>query len=130
MPNSYVSYTSVAGGTVNLNVPFSYLDPDQVELYIDDVLQTKVTDWDFTSPTNIALVVADSGGEDILIQRKTEIDSAAVTFSNTMLVDTDLNTSHLQNFYLHQEVIEQLALGDIPVLGTGITSEPLPTGRS
>ena len=122
MPNSYVQYTSVAGGTTNFNVPFSYLDPDQVEVYIDDVLQTKVTEWDFTNATTIALVTPTSGGEDVLIIRKTEIDSAAVTFSNAMLVDTDLNTSHLQNFYLHQEVIEQLALGELPVLGTAITS--------
>lgn len=122
MANSYVEYTSVAGGTTNLNVPFPYLDPEQVELYIDDVLQTKVTAWDFTSPTNIALVTPTSGGEDILIQRKTEIDSAAVTFSNAMLVDTDLNTSHLQNFYLHQEVVDGLAIGTFPVLGSALTS--------
>jgi len=128
MANSYVLYTSVAGGTTNLNVPFSYLDVDQVDLYIDDVLQTKVTHWDFTTPTNIALVTPTSGGDDILIKRATNIASAEVTFSNAMLVDTDLNTSHLQNFYLHQELLDNLALGDITLDGTSLDATGITDG--
>ena len=123
MANSYVAYTSVAPATTNLNVPFSYLDPDQVAVYIDDVLQTKVTHWDFTTPTNIALVTPTSGGEDITIKRETDIDAAAVSFSPAMLVSDDLNTSHLQNFYLHQEIIDDAALGDLPVAQEGIVWE-------
>lgn len=109
MALSYVQYPS-DGVTIQYDVPFGYLSKTHVFAFVDDELRG----FKWISNTRIELLVAPSGTSSIIkFQRLTERASRVVNFTDGYtLLAGDLNSGDLQNFYIMQELIDQLTDGD------------------
>jgi hypothetical protein len=116
MALSYVTYPS-DGVTVQYDIPFGYLRKQHVFAFVDDELRG----FKWISGTRIELLVAPAPDATIRLQRLTERATRVTTFTDGQtLLAGDLNAGDLQNFYVMQELIDQIAdailLGDLTVL--------------
>lgn len=121
MANSWQSETGTAGQiTVNINIP--YLDESDIYVYVDEVEQT-VT-WD--SATVVRLSAALTGGEEVLVVRRTARNNLYVQFKEGAAFTRDnLDEQNTQFLYLAQELVEGRSIdgfyGDISMNGFRIT---------
>lgn len=123
MANSYVTYVG-DGVETDFTITIPYLDRDHLLLYVDDVLQTITTHYVFLNSTEIQFVTAPPNLDVVRIRRVSDRDNALATFSNgAMLTAEELNTGNLQNLYLNQESVDELATGFVGVVASGIDSE-------
>lgn len=107
---SYASilYTSASGTTFALTNSegnaIEYLRQNDISVFVNDVLQTVVTDYTFNAAgTAIVLNTAVSGAE-VYITRTTDIDDPVVDFTpGSTLTSTDLNNSNDQYRFALQE---------------------------
>jgi hypothetical protein len=116
MALSYVTYAS-DGVQVQYDIPFGYLRKQHVFAFINDELRG----FKWISNSRIELYVAPQPGDVLRIQRLTERASRIVDFTDGQtLLAGDLNAGDLQNFYVMQELIDQvtdgLLLGDLTIL--------------
>jgi hypothetical protein len=116
MALSYTAFVS-DGGTVQYDVPFGYLSKQHVFVFVNDELRG----FKWISGTRIELLVAAALNAPIRIQRLTERATRVTNFTDGQtLLAGDLNAGDLQNFYVMQELIDQIAdallLGDLTVL--------------
>jgi hypothetical protein len=87
----------------------------QLDVYVDNVLQTFGTGNDYTLNVGSTNVVFESGSEpgsglSVVIERDTKIDTRYVTFEdNSIIDDTVLNRDSDQLFYLIQELFDDIA---------------------
>jgi hypothetical protein len=101
MALSSVTYTATLGQTV-FPVTFHLIAAEDLVVTVDDVVKVLTTDWTIDSGNlNVTLLVACTGGEEVVLQRVTPLldadlpvsftDGAAITKQNMDLVVHDLN---------------------------------------
>lgn len=111
-PYARVIYTST--GTVqNYNVPFPYLDFDDIHIYaIDSDTRTRteeiaVAEW--VTGSRIRPASVPPSGQKFMIERVTPRDAALVDYSNGAVIEADdLDLGVLQNLYICEELIDEL----------------------
>lgn len=106
-----VTYPSVTAGEDEFNIPFTYLRPEDVEVLVDGVAVS------FTLPvtSTAKLATPATGGENVTVQRATDIDNPYATFTE-IITTSNLNNQVLQLLYNLQEVdtrIDSLNLGSL-----------------
>jgi hypothetical protein len=112
---SYVAYTA-DGVQTQYDLTFGYLSRSHVFVFVDGVLSS----YRWVSGTRVQLNLAPDPGQTVKIQRLTDRVNRIVDFQDgTTLLSGDLNASDLQNFYILQEIADQVAdgvlTGAIPV---------------
>lgn len=99
-----VTYNT-SGSAGPYTVTFPYLQPTDVDVYLDGVLKTYITDWTFASGTTILLNVAPSAT--VIELRRSTSNTAYVNFTDPgSLTETDLDTATLQAIYIAQEAVD------------------------
>jgi hypothetical protein len=116
MALSYVTYPS-DGVTVQYDIPFGYLRKQHVFAFVNDELRG----FKWISNSRIELLVAPQPDDAVRFQRLTERATRVTNFTDGQtLLAGDLNAGDLQNFYVMQELIDQIAdgllLGDLTIL--------------
>lgn len=123
MAKSWQTETSAAGQiTVGVNIP--YMQRSDIYLYVDGSAVSGFT-WD--SDLVIRLPAALSGGQEILVMRRTERDSLRIQFSEGAAFDrSNLDEQNTQFLYLSQELVEGRSIegfyGDISMNTFRITN--------
>ena len=102
MPLSYNQYSG--NGTAKVfNLTFPYIHRDHIEIKVNGYDQA----FSWNSPTQVALVTAPAKDAVIDIRRVTPRDEVMVNFQDaSTLVETDLDLSALQVFYIAQEALD------------------------
>ena len=111
-PYARVIYTST--GTVqNYNVPFPYLDFDDIHIFAIDpdtrkrTTEIAVSEWITGSTIKPASVPP--SGQKFMIERVTPRDAALVDYANGAVIEADdLDLGVLQNLYICEELIDEL----------------------
>jgi hypothetical protein len=116
MAMSYVARVS-DGVTQQFDLPFGYLSRQHVFVFVEDALRA----FKWISGSRVELLAPALPGEIIKIRRLTERAARVTNYvDGQTLLAGDLNDGDLQNFYIMQELIDQLtdgiALGDVSVL--------------
>ena len=89
------------GELQTFTVPFDYVKPTEVEVYIDGV---QTTEFEFISSNMISLTEAPPAGVIVLIARTTDLTTRAVDFeAGAVLTEEDLDTAFQQVFNASQE---------------------------
>jgi hypothetical protein len=87
-----------------------YLEPSDVDVYLNGTLKTLTTDYTFANATTIEFVVAPSNGATILLKRSTnDATKAATFFPGSSVKAADLNTNFDQVLYIAQETANDAA---------------------
>lgn len=108
MANSYTVYNATAGQQT-FTVPFPYLEQSDVQVFINGIQQLTPKDYVWTTGGAIQLYGALIADATVLLQRQTSPNHVLVTFANSAtLTAEELNEAVLQNFYLNQELADQL----------------------
>ena len=108
MANSYQTYTA-DGGTDNFNITIDYISTAHLTVYVGGVLQTLTTHYTVNTTDNRIEFVADytpAADAQVKIKRTTPKTKAGrlVDFQDaSVLTETDLDNSALQNLYIGQE---------------------------
>jgi hypothetical protein len=133
MAYASITYTSASGTTFALTNsngdPIPYIRQSDIDVYVNNVLQTITTDYTFNSAgTAIVLNTAVSGAT-VLLQRITEIAEPTVVYTaGSTLTAQDLNNADNQLRYGLQEFQDSVDAGggvpdgdkgDISVAGNG-----------
>lgn len=93
------------GQTQDFNVPFTYVKPSEVNVYVDGV---QVTDFEFTSSSTLHLASAPASGLIVRISRSTDLENRAVDFvAGAVLSEEDLDTALQQVFNGAQEAVDK-----------------------
>ena len=95
----------VGDGTTQLfPFTFPYIEESDVKVYVDDTLQTIITEYIFSNATTIGMIVAPPVGAKVLIQRVTSAENLKATFfPGSAIRARDLNDNFTQNLYVTQE---------------------------
>ena len=108
MANSYQTYTA-DGGTDNFNITIDYISTAHLTVYVGGVLQTLTTHYTVNTTDNRIEFVADytpAADAQVKIKRTTPRGKSdrVVDFQDaSVLTETDLDNSALQNLYIAQE---------------------------
>lgn len=106
MALSYVTYAG-DGATVNFTYDKGYISTNDISVYLDGVLQTYATDWNWFNTTTIQFTVAPASAAVVRIQRATDRQTRVIDFQDAAnLTEADLDTSALQTFYIAQEAFD------------------------
>jgi hypothetical protein len=99
------SNTYTGNGTNKLfSITFPYLNTSDIKVYLNNTLQTIITQYTFANLTQIEFVTAPANGAGIEIARETNIDSAEASFFvGSPIRANDLNDNVNQLLYLTQE---------------------------
>ncbi len=102
MPLSYNQYSG--NGTAKVfNLTFPYIHRDHIEIKVNGYDQK----FSWNSPTQVELLTAPAKGDVIDIRRVTPRDKVMVKFQDaSTLVETDLDLSTIQVFYIAQETLD------------------------
>lgn len=110
------------GVTKAFNVPFPFISPAHVDVYVNETLQLDPMNYSLSSST-VTFQNAPGSGDAIEIKRNTSPTATLVDFVNgSVLNESDLDTSYLHNFYLLQETqdnINQLINEALTSVATG-----------
>lgn len=105
---SYYSRATYTTGGTEFTIVGNWLNQDNVEVRVANVLKVNGTDYTINTSTNkITLAVAAASGTAVEVKRVTPLDDAdlEVTFSDGSALDANsLNRSSLQNCYQNQEL--------------------------
>lgn len=101
-------------GDSNFTIPFSYIDKDDINVYVNDEAITTFT-WLNNSQINVTSTLAT--GDIISIRRNTPIDEKIVTYQNMSMVlsDDNLNLSQDQVLNAVQEIYDNNVTFEIKV---------------
>jgi hypothetical protein len=100
------SNTYTGNGSNKLfSITFPYLDIADVDVYLNNVLQTITTQYTFANATTIEFVTAPSNGAVVFLDRSTD-DSVlqATFFPGSSVKAADLNADFDQTLYVVQEI--------------------------
>ena len=104
MAYSYQEFVA-DGQTVDFTIPFTYVKPSEVIVYVDGTLETN---FQFTSGATIQLTSAPANGVIVRIGRETDLQNRAVDFvSGAVLSEEDLDTALIQVFNGAQEAVDK-----------------------
>lgn len=105
MALSSVQYTA-DGVTDTFNIPFGYLSKTDIQLRVDGVLDESVT---FPTDATVQTSAIPTNGAIVEVKRVTPNTNRAVDFQDgSLLSEEDLDQSALQNFYIMQELYDDL----------------------
>jgi len=101
--------TYTGNGTNKLfSITFPYLSESDIDVYLNDTLQTITTQYFFANITTLEFVVAPANGAEIRIQRSTDVDTPQATFyPGSSIKAQDLNSNTNQALYSVQEWRDQ-----------------------
>lgn len=105
------SYITVLGDGLkkDFQLPFDYLEQDDILVSVNNVILAMGDDYDFTDRYWIKLKVAPAEGVKIKFQRLTDRDRAIATYSNgTVLTADTLNQQTEQTLMITQEAFDSL----------------------
>lgn len=103
MPLSYAHYSG-NGTNRNFDVPCEYLSRTHVAVRVDGVS----VPFSWLDTFRVQTATAPQAGTVVEVRRTTPREDRLVTFTDgSTLVETDLNTSSLQSFFLAQEAFDQ-----------------------
>jgi hypothetical protein len=113
------SNTYTGNGSNKLfSITFPYLDTTDVDVYLNDVLQTVTTQYTFANATTVEFVVSPGNGTTVLLNRSTDEATIQNTFfPGSSIKANDLNDNFDQVLYLAQETNNNVAnavAGQIP----------------
>lgn len=92
------------GVTTIFSIGFPYIDQLDVQVYVDDVLQTLDTDYILANNTSVSFYTAPADGTDVFIKRVTSSDNLKFTFfPGSAIRARDLNDNFTQTLYVSQE---------------------------
>lgn len=100
----YYSRTDINyAGDSNFTIPFSYIDKDDISVYVNDEF---ITTWTWLNDSQINISSTLTTGDVITIKRNTPIDEKIVTYQNMSMVlsDDNLNLSQDQMLNAVQEI--------------------------
>jgi hypothetical protein len=100
------SNTYTGNGSNKLfSITFPYLETTDVDVYLNNVLQTITTQYTFANATTIEFVAAPANGAVVLLDRSTD-DAAlqATFFPGSSVKAADLNDNFDQTLYVVQEI--------------------------
>lgn len=107
MPLSYAEITSNGQSSQSLSFAFDYLNQSDISVYVDGVLKTRPSDWDFTTTQTISFVSHPASGAVIRIERNTPATTRNVDFQDgSVLSEADLDNSADQIFFIAQEATD------------------------
>ncbi len=105
MALSSVQYTA-DGVTDTFNIPFGYLSKTDIQVRVDGVLDGSVT---FPTDATVQTSAMPNNGAIVEVKRVTPNTNRAVDFQDgSLLSEEDLDQSALQNFYIMQELYDDL----------------------
>ena len=104
------SNTYTGNGSNKLfSITFPYLDESDIDVYLNDTLQTITTQYIFANATTIEFVTAPSNGAVVLLDRSTDdSDNPATFFPGSSIKAADLNENFDQTLYVVQELGNQV----------------------
>lgn len=99
------SNTYTGNGTNKLfSITYPYLDTSDIDVYLNNVLQTITTQYVFANATTVEFVTAPGAGVTVLLDRSTDNDTLQATFfPGSSIKASDLNFNFDQVLYLAQE---------------------------
>ena len=101
------------GTTGPYSLDFEYSTEFDVEVFVNGVLKTRITDYTFTSASQITFTTAPANGASILIQRNTQVSSTAFIFQDgSVLSATELNNINTQLLHAIQELVDDYVKRD------------------
>lgn len=104
--SSYVQYIG-NGSTTTYSVTFPYIARAHIVVSVDGIVKLSPSDFEWLSDASINFRSAPGGT--VTIRRITERTTPLVDFQNgSVLTEDELNTAHLQNFYITQELQDAL----------------------
>jgi len=115
MALSFVEYTS-DGVTTQYDLTFGYLSKNHVFVFVDGELRS----FSWVSATRVELTTAPDPDQTVKVQRLTDRATRITDYSDGQtLLAGDLNAGDLQNFYIVQEMIDEIydgvLTGTVPV---------------
>jgi hypothetical protein len=92
------------GSNKLFSISFEYLNPEDVDVYVNGVLQTITTQYSFANATTIEFVTAPANGATVILNRTTD-DTAfqATFFPGSSIKANDLNDNFDQVLFISQE---------------------------
>lgn len=126
MAYSYIEYIS-DGSTVIYNVPFDYIDKENISITVNDMTCLDVTyttasgyynadmpEYRWVEDNSIQFVFSPLTGDVIEIQRNTEKNTVVVDFANGAILDeADLDLALLQALYNTQEAYDLMDIHEV-----------------
>jgi hypothetical protein len=118
------SNTYTGNGTNKLfSITFPYLDTSDINVYLNGVLQTIITQYTFANATTVEFVTAPGNGAVVLLDRSTDDSTLQATFfPGSSIKANDLNFNFDQVLYLSQETANSAANQSTAGLQTQITA--------
>lgn len=100
-----------SGGGATFSIPFSYINKDYINVYVNG---TRTTGWTWLNSSQIQVnSPVLTNGDKVLIVRETPISSKLVTFTDTSILDEDVqNLAQDQNFDAVQEIYDFATFAD------------------
>ena len=112
---SYIEYTC-DGTTTTFQIPFDYLDEDDITVFVDGTATT----FTFTTSSTVEVTPAPSNNSIVRLRRNTDAKKRAVDFRDgSVLTEADLDNSAIQIFYVAQEAVD-LASDSVGVSEDGL----------
>ena len=92
------------GSTALFSFTFPYIQESDVKVFLDNVQQTILTEYEFSNATTIGFLTPPAMGVEIVIARQTTYDDLKATFfPGSAIRARDLNDNFVQNLYVVQE---------------------------
>lgn len=92
------------GSNKLFSITFPYLETTDVDVYLNGVLKTIVTDYFYANATTIEFVTAPGSGATVLLNRSTDdADLLATFFPGSSIRAADLNLDFEQTLFIAQE---------------------------
>jgi hypothetical protein len=100
------SNTYTGNGSNKLfSITFPYLDTSDIDVYLNNVLQTITTQYTFANATTVEFVVAPANGAIVKLDRITDdSENPATFFPGSSIKAADLNENFDQTLYVVQEI--------------------------
>lgn len=126
------SNTYTGNGSNKLfSITFPYLDIADVDVYLNNVLQTITTQYTFANATTVEFVVAPGAGTTILLSRSSDDTALQATFfPGSSIKAADLNDNFDQVLYLAQETNNNVANAAANINATKLAFTQAGTGAT
>jgi hypothetical protein len=100
------SNTYTGNGSNKLfSITFPYLDTSDIDVYLNNVLQTITTQYFFANATTVEFVTAPGNGVTVKLDRSTDdSENTATFFPGSSIKAVDLNENFDQTLYVVQEI--------------------------
>jgi hypothetical protein len=111
------SNTYTGNGTNKLfSITFPYLETSDIDVYLNNVLQTITTHYSFANATTVEFVTAPGNGVVVRLDRSTDDNTLAATFfPGSSIKANDLNDNFDQTLYVVQEINNKAVKTDDPL---------------